>query len=428
MLSRMVQSFPRIMVYAGLLLMVAVTFGPSRTQAQAPLASTAVRVYGQTDFTGSAANWSGDAGRDTLNYPLGLAVDASGGVYLADRNNHRVLYYANDGDSLADRVIGQNGDFTAHIANHNGAGDSGAPSPNNMMNPTGIALDAAGGLYVCDRDNHRLLYYAPDGDDTADRVYGQYGSFGVNMTQNDGAGNFGEPGPENFGTYILGVAVDTNGGVYVSDATNHRVLFFANDGDTVADRVYGQYGNMNSGVRNNDGTGRMGTPTAENFNFPRGLAIGPSGELVVADRDNNRILVFNDDGDTVADRVYGQYGDFGMNVETNDGAGQIGTPNADNLSHPKSITFDAAGGLWVADSMHHRVLYFANDGDTTADGVLGQFGSLTSAVINHDGSGNSGSPSADNLNLPQGLVFDAAGNLYVTDTGNNRMLMYSLAQ
>lgn len=389
----------------------------------AALAYTPVGVFGQPDFTSGGANQNGAAGANTLNYPLGIVMDETNGFYVADRNNHRVLYFANDGNQEADRVYGQYGDLTAHISNNNGQGNSGAPSADSLSMPTAVVLDSQGGLYVTDRDNHRVLYFANDGNTTADRVYGQFGNFNTNMVNNDGTGNYGEPSADNFSTYILGIAIDSQDGIYVSDSASHRVLYFANDGDTTADRVYGQHGNFNTGVRNNDGTGKIGTPSADSLNFPRGLAVDSSDGLYIADRDNNRILYFANDGDTTAERVYGQFGDFTTNAESNDGSGGVGTASADNFSHPKAIAIGPNGGLYVADSFHHRVLYFASDGDTTADGVYGQFQNLTTGVMNNDGNGSSGAVSGDNLNGPQGIVVAPDGRFYVADTGNNRILV-----
>jgi hypothetical protein len=416
MKPNLVKRLAAVVFGIGMLLMLGIPF---------VLAYTPFAVYGQFDYTKNAPNRGGEASADTLSYPLGMTRDAEGGLYVADRNNHRVLYYANDGDETADRVYGQGGDFTAHIWNNNGNGNSGAASPDTLAMPTAVALDSTGGLYVTDRDNHRVLYFASDGDTTADRVYGQFGNFGTNMTNNDGTANYGEPSADNLGTYILGITIDRQDGIYVSDTSNHRVLYFANDGNTTADRVYGQSDNMNTGVRNNDGTGRIGAPNANSLNFPRGLAIDGANGLYVADRDNNRILYFADDGNTTADRVYGQFGDFTVNAESNDGSGGVGTPNADNLSHPKSIGIGPNGGLYIADTLHNRVLYFANDGDTTADGVFGQFRALETGVINNDGNGAAGDPGMENLNGPQGIVVDAEGNFYVSDTGNNRILAVS---
>lgn len=243
------------------------------------------------------------------------------------------------------------------------------------------------------------------------------------MTNNDGGGNYGEPSADNIGTYTLGVVVDMDDGLYVSDATNHRVLYFANDGNTTADRVYGQWDNFSTGVP--DGGGRIGAPNSRSLNFPRGLALDSGGGLYVADRDNNRVLYFAPDGDTIADRVYGQSDNFATNADGNDGKGEPGPPTADNLSHPKGVAVDGAGGVYIADSLHHRILYFA-PGKTTAERVWGQAGRFVTGVINNDGSGASRSTGPDNLNLPQNLWLDAAGLLYATDTGNNRTLVIDI--
>ncbi|GAB4529598.1 MAG: hypothetical protein OHK0046_49610 [Anaerolineae bacterium] len=392
------------------------------------LAYMPISIYGQADYSTGNVNQGGATSAETLSFPLGLVLDADNGLYVADRDNHRVLYYANDGDQTADRVYGQLGDFNAHISNNDGQGNSGKPSANSLSMPTAVGVDSTGGLYVADRDNHRVLYYANDGDTTADRVYGQHGSFNTNMVNNDGTGNYGEPSADNLGTYLLGLVVDQNDGLYVSDSSNHRVLYYANDGDTTADRVYGQWDVFTSDARNNDGTGRDGTPTAHGLNFPRGLEVDADGGLYVADRDNNRVLYFGADGDTMADRVYGQFGVFTTNVESNDGSGGVGTPSADNLSHPKSVSIGPAGGVYIADTLHHRVLYFSNDGDTTADGSLGQAQTLTSGVANNDGSGSAGVPSETNLNGPQGIVVAPNGLIYVSDTNNHRILVIECPQ
>jgi hypothetical protein len=377
---------------------------------------SATRVFGQADFTGNAIGHGGDG----MSYPLGLAADGQGGIYLADRDNHRVLYFALDGDIMADRVYGQHGNLNTFIANNDGAGNSGKASPDSLNMPTAVALDSTGGLYITDRDNHRVLYFAPDGNTTADRIYGQHGNFATNMVNNDGTVTYGEPSADSLGTYILGVAVDKNDGLYVSDSSSHRVLYYINDGDSTADRVYGQFGDFTTDARNNDSTGRRGTPSADSFNFPRGLAVDENNGLYVADRDNNRILYFADDGNTTADRVYGQFGSFTTNVESNDGSGNVGEPNTDNLSHPKAITVQAGSGIYVADTLHHRVLFFGGD-DTTADFVFGQSQNFTTGAIN-----NGGTVSEDSMNGPQGLLVTSDGLLYVADTGNNRMLQFQL--
>jgi hypothetical protein len=379
----------------------------------------ATQVYGQPDFAANAG------GHDAagLVFPIGLAQDSSGGLYVADRNNSRVLYYAADGDTVADRVYGQHGDLTAYTQNYDGVGGSGLPSAESLNFPVAIALDAEEGLYVTDRENHRVLYYAPDGDATADRVYGQFDNFTTNPPNNDGRGGNGLPSAASIGVFALGVIAVPDGGLYVSDSSNNRVLSFEPGGDTNADAVYGQSGNFLSGVKNNDGSGQTGSPSAENLNFPRGLALDSTGGLYVADRENHRVLYFGPDDDTVADRVYGHNGSFTSGAPNDDGAGQPGSPSAENFNQPPSVALDDRGGLYVADRDNNRVLYFADDGDTTADWVFGQFGSFDSNAVNNDGSGESGDPSERNLNRPQFVMVGADGSLFISDTGNNRVLV-----
>ena len=379
----------------------------------------ATRVYGQSDLASNTAGHDADG----LVFPIGLAEDSNGGVYVADRNNSRILYFAPDGDTTADRVYGQYGDLASYTQNYDGVGGSGLPSAETLNFPVGISLDATDGLYVTDRENHRVLYYAFDGNTTADRVYGQFDTFTTNPPNNDGLGGNGLPSAANIGVFALGVLADGDGGLLVSDSSNNRVLYFAPEGDTNADTVYGQFGIFTSGVKNNDGSGQTGAPSAENLNFPRGLALDGSGGLYVADRENHRVLYFADDGETVADRVYGHGGSFTSGVPNDDGAGPADSPTAETFNQPPSVALDRNEGLYVADRDNNRVLYFANDGDTTADWVFGQFGSFTTNVANNDGSGASGTPSAENLNHPQFVMVAADGSLFISDTGNNRVLV-----
>jgi hypothetical protein len=401
----------RLLIVATIFLVLAPAAAAQQTEPEA------TQVYGQPDFA------SADVGHDAdgLFFPIGLAEDRDGGLYVADRNNSRVLYYAPEGDTTADRVYGQHDDVASYTQNYDGVGGSGVPSAETLNFPVAISLAADAGLYVTDRENHRVLYYAPDGNTSADVVYGQFGTFTTNPPNNDGLGGNGLPSADNIGVFALGVLAHP-GGLYVSDSSNNRVLSFR-PGDTTADTVYGQFGDFTSGAKNNDGTGQPGTPSAESLNFPRGLVLDDNGGLYVADRENHRVLYFADAGDTMADRVYGHSGSFTSGVPNDDGTGNAGSPTAENFNQPPSVALDANDGLYVADRDNNRVLYFANDGDTTADWVFGQAGSFTSNAANNDGSGTTGMPSAHTLNHPQFVMVAADGSLFISDTGNNRVLV-----
>ena len=85
----------------------------------------ATRVYGQPDFASNAAGHDANG----LFFPIGLAEDNSGGVYVADRNNSRILYFASDGDTTADRVYGQHDELGSYTQNYDGVGGRASRVP-----------------------------------------------------------------------------------------------------------------------------------------------------------------------------------------------------------------------------------------------------------------------------------------------------------
>src|SRR5204862_328701 len=131
--------------------------------------SVASCVWGQgLSFTTNAVN-KGGLSADSLNLPSYAIRDPLGGVYIADSQNNRVLHYP-AGSTTADRVYGQGGSFTSDDRNHGGV------SASSLQRPVGVVADPAGGLYVADYGNSRVLHF-PGASTVADRVYGQGGSF-----------------------------------------------------------------------------------------------------------------------------------------------------------------------------------------------------------------------------------------------------------
>jgi sugar lactone lactonase YvrE len=149
---------------------------------------------------------------------------------VADWGNGRVLEYDAplSTDRTADRVLGQP-DFTSNTANNGGVSA-------NSLDPSTVALDAQGNLYVADIGNNRVLEYdAPlTTDRTADRVFGQP-DFTSNTANNGGVSANSLYNP-------IGVALDTQGNLYVTELSNSRVLEYDTplSSGTTADRVFGQ--------------------------------------------------------------------------------------------------------------------------------------------------------------------------------------------
>ncbi|MFH0974689.1 MAG: NHL repeat-containing protein [Spirochaetota bacterium] len=344
--------------------------------------TTATRVYGQGgSFSANSVN-NGGVSADSLSGPSAVTVDASG-VYVADYNNHRVMYYAGTG-TTATRVYGQGGSFTANTQNNGGV------SADSLYRPSSVAVDA-GGVYAADFYNNRVLYYAGTGT-TATRVYGQGGSFTANYQNNGGLS-------ENSLYRPSGVAVST-GGVYIVDHFNYRALYYAGT-STTATRVYGQEGSYNTRIEN------YVEINADSLYQPTGAAINDSG-IYIADRYNHRVIYYAGTS-TTASRVYGQGGSF------NTGSPNKGGVSADSLNYSSAVAADA-DGVYIADRENHRVLYYAGT-STTATRVYGQGGSFNTRLP------NKGGISADSLNMPYAVAIGPDG-IYIADAYNHRVLYY----
>lgn len=375
---------------------------------RAALDTTADRVLGQPDFVSNTANNPllggvslANISANSMRQPYGLLIDPRDGrLFVADTLNHRVLSWpsaaAFTNGQAADLVLGQPDFFSVR------ANQGGTATAKTLISPFALVIDAQGTLYVSDIGNNRVLgYSAPlTNGMAATRVFGQGGSFTTATPNNGGVSANSMSNP-------YGVALDTTGNLYVADAANHRVLIFnAPLNDTTADRVIGQP-NFTSNTANSGGL------SASSLEVPLGVFVDPAGALYVTDYNNHRALVYDAalTGDATADRVYGQAGSFTTSVANNGGL------SATSLRLPSSIFRDDLGGVYIADSVNNRVLYYRGS-STTADRVFGQA----------DFTSNTLGSAADRMSSPLALALDASRNLYVADTGNNRLLAFDTPQ
>jgi sugar lactone lactonase YvrE len=225
----------------------------------------------------------------------------------------------------------------------------------------------------------------------------------------------------------VSVAIDTSvspNHLYVADLANNRVLGFQSaSGFINGTGAVLFFGEHNPGAINDYQSGF----SASTLFHPSGVAVDSHGNVFIADSGANRVLEYNAPfvpqplQQPVANEVFGTCGDF-----LGEGAGCTGGTGAATLNNPTAVAIDG-DNLWVVDAGNNRIVEYANPinggSGTTASVVLGQLGDFTSSSCNL----GTASPTADSLcftGFEAGLTFDSSGNLFVSDSANNRVLEY----
>jgi trimeric autotransporter adhesin len=214
---------------------------------------------GNTTGAGFAGDGLAAATYGLVNTPLGLAVDGSGNLYIADSLNNRIRVINSPGSGNINTVAG-NG-----VAQY--TGDGGLAVRASLNNPEEVAVDGAGNLYIADTDNHCIRKVSANVITTVAGVCTVSGFSGDNG-----------PAIKAHLFYPKGIAVDASGDLFIADTFNSRIRLVTPDGNihTIAGHSYGYSG---------DG----GLATAAEFRFPLSIALGPNGVIYVSDTGNNVI-------------------------------------------------------------------------------------------------------------------------------------------
>jgi uncharacterized membrane protein/sugar lactone lactonase YvrE len=357
-------------------------------------------VLGQTNFT---SNGSGTTS-STFNNPSSIAIDpATGKVFVSDRMNNRVLRFSSASAAIngssAEAVFGQ-ANFNSGLANR-----GGSVAANTLNFVDGLWMDAFGHLWVCDRNNHRILRF----NHASSKLTGANADFVLG--QPDFTSNTART-TQNGLNWPADVWMDPAGRLWVADVSNQRVLRFDNAATKSnfanADGVLGQ---------SNFTTSAPGL-TQNTFCSHTGIKGDNAGNLYVADLENSRVLVFENaalkSNGANADRVLGQ-SNFVSNAKVT---------SINGFNRNSSLALDHTGRLYVSDIGNNRVLIF-NDchnksNGANADNVLGQ-PDFTSGAINN------GEISNSSLYGPHWMFFDHANDhLWVADCSNHRVLRYGM--
>ncbi len=341
------------------------------------------------DGVGATAGYSGDGGvasAATLSSPAGIAFDQFGWLYVADTGNHVIRTVTPPANGSIITTLAGNG--TA------GYGGDGGPATSAMLNaPVAVAIDAGGNVYLADRANQVVRVVTPTGDIFAIAGNGTAAFAGDNGPA--GLASVSNPG---------GVAVDAAGNVYVADAGNNRLRVVRPTSAGIFG-VLGGVGTIGTAAGNGTaGFGGDGGAALQAFLFnPNRVALDAAGNLYIADLYNHAIRKVTPAG-TVS-TVAGIGGSSGYN-----GDGIAAT--SAQLNFPMDVAVDAAGNLYIADTINSRIRRVdAQTGLIATVAGTGTFGFA----------GDGGSASVAQLSYPDSVAVDSAGNVYLADTSNNRV-------
>jgi sugar lactone lactonase YvrE len=269
-----------------------------------------------TVVAGSGAQgFGGDGGaavQAQLDSPEGVAVGPDGTLYIADTRNQRIRAVA----------AGQITTF-AGSGSTGFAGDNGPALAAAFRGPTALALDATGALLVCDTLNHRVRRIS-----------------GGTITTIAGSATQGFAGDGAAATAAeldtpSGVAVGSDGRIYIADSHNDRIRVIAADG-TISTFA-------GTGVRGF--AGDNGAATAARLALPRGLIVTPAGALLFADSDNHRLRMVDANG------VITTLAGSGVQGSSSDG----NSSTTASLDTPRGVAVSTFGSPVFADAMNHQV-------------------------------------------------------------------------
>jgi trimeric autotransporter adhesin len=314
--------------------------------------------------------YNGDGVAATTQFwaPTGVALNGNGNVYVADRRNNRIRMITVQGKVITIAGIDDAGSY----------GDNEPATDAQLNNPAGLAVDAAGNVYIADKNNNRIRKIAPTGIISA-------------FAGSNEAGYSGDGGPATAGKLNAptGIAVDRAGNVYIADAGNNCIRKVTSTGymSTIAGTgVAGYNGDTLNAI-------------AVRLNVPNSVAVDSAGNVYIADTWNYRIRKVTHDSiiSTIA----------GTGAAGFSGDGKAATVAELNL--PTGVAVDKNGNVYITDQGNNRVRRI------TTEGMM----STIAGTGNAGYSGDNGAAFIAELNEPYGIATDAAGNLYVAEQQNN---------
>jgi trimeric autotransporter adhesin len=309
-----------------------------------------------------------------------VAVDASGNIYIADTNNHRI------------RMVTKSTGIISTVAGtgYSGySGDGGQATSAALRNPYGVAVDASGNIYIADSANNRIRMVTK--------------STGIISTV-AGTGSYSYSGDGGQATsaalnYPYDVAVDASGNIYIADSSNYCIRMVLKSTGIIRTVA----GTGSSGY-----SGDGGQATSAALGNPYDVAVDASGNIYIADTTHNRIrTVMKSTGIISTVAGTGSYGS----------SGDVGQATSATLYNPYGVAVDASGNIYIADTNNHRIRMV-----TKSTGIISTVAGTGSSGYNGDG----GQATSAALRDPFGVAVDASGNIYIADSSNYCIRMFAL--
>jgi len=353
------------------------------------------------------AGYSGDGGPAVaaqLNFPLGVAADSSGNVYVADEYNNRIRKISADGRISTVAGNGAQGY----------SGDHKAATSASLSYPFGVAVDAGGALYIADYGNSCIRKVSADGTISTVAGTGTQGSAGDGGLATSAQLNRPQ-----------GMAVDSSGNLYIADYWNSlirkvdttgtiskfagypwpqdvavdgpgNVYLIANNSVYKLNASGAGYREVGTGIGGYSGDG--GAASIAQLDNPLGLAADASGTLYIADSYSGRLRKVSAGIITTVE---------------GGGTGDGGPGSFGQLNRPGSVARDSQGNVYINDSANCRIRRIAPNGAISTVAGTG--------VSGYSGDGKAATAAQLNLSAASGLALDASGNLYIADSGNGRV-------
>jgi uncharacterized protein (TIGR03437 family) len=327
----------------------------------------------------SRPGFSGDGGPATsaqLNVPQGLALDGQGNLYIADSKNNRVRMVNASGVISTFAGTGAVSPGGANTFN-----DGGLAINALLRLPGGLAVDSKGNVYIADTGDNLIREVTTDG--IIHSIVGDsYPSF---LGDTFAAAHAELHSPED-------VALDSSGNIYIADSANNSIREV-----TVSTGIINTIAGYNATFGfGGDGGSATGNNVA--ISTPYAVCVDASGNVYFAENGDSRIRKV----------------DTSLNINTVAGNGVAGfggdgsAATGAMLNFPTGVAVDSSGNLYIADSLNFRIRKVASGNIATLAG---------NGILSY--SGNGGPATAAQLNSPQAVAVDAAGNFYIADTANN---------